>query len=383
MTHTMSTLPSIARVKQLKGKRVLVRAELNVPLTHGKVSDPYRIIQTIPTITFLKRAGAKVIVIAHIGRNPQGTLKPVVRYMNRKTAIGFVPELFGPRVDKIIADMKNGSAVLLENLRGTQEEEHNDAVFAKRLASYADIYVDDAFGAAHRAHASIVGIPKYLPAYAGISFADEYANLSKVLDPRHPFAFILGGAKFETKMPLLKKYVDIADAIYVGGALGNTLLKAQGYEVGRSVAEDVRGAKALAEHSRIHLPYDVLVEKRDKTTTVRLVGEIMASDCIIDIGPETAAYWAEELQSAKEILMNGPMGFYERGYSDGTNVLLHGIAKSPARSTIGGGDTVALARSLHMEKRFTFVSTAGGAMLDFLANDTLPGVDAIVKNERR
>jgi phosphoglycerate kinase len=379
----MATLPSIDRVTHLKGKRVLLRAELNVPLKGGKVADTFRIMQALPTLRFLKRAGAKVIVIAHIGRDPKESLKPVARYMATKTAIGFVPELFGSRADRVIADMKNGTAVLLENLRSDAEEEQNNATFAKRLSAYADIYVDDAFGAAHRSHASIVGVPKYLPAYAGLLFVDEYVHLSVVLDPRHPFAFVLGGAKFETKMPLLKKYVTIADVVYVGGALANTLLKAQGYTVGVSVAEEMKGAKALANNPRIRLPFDVLVETADKKIAVRRMEDMTAEDCIVDIGPETATLWASEMASNKEILMNGPMGFYERGYVEGTKAILKGIAKSGARTTIGGGDTVALARALKMEKRFTFVSTAGGAMLDFLANDTLQGIEAIERSNKR
>jgi len=327
MHALMATLPSIDRVTQLKGKRVLLRAELNAPLKSGKVADTFRIMQALPTLRFLKRAGAKVIVIAHIGRDPKESLKPIARYMATKTAIGFVPELFGSRADRVIADMKNGTAVLLENLRSDAGEEKNDATFAKRLSAYADIYVDDAFGAAHRSHASIVGVPKYLPAYAGLSFVDEYAHLSVVLDPRHPFAFVLGGAKFETKMPLLKKYVTIADVVYVGGALANTLLKAQGYTVGVSVAEETKGAKALANNPRIRLPFDVLVETADKKIAVRRMEDMTAEDCIVDIGPETATLWASEMASNKEILMNGPMGFYERGYVEGTKALLKGIAK--------------------------------------------------------
>jgi len=379
----MVKLPSIASVKSLKGKRVLLRAELNVPLKNGKVVDTFRIVQTLPTVRFLKRAGAKVVVIAHIGRDPKESLKPVARYMATKTAIGFVPELFGTRANRVLRDMKNGSAVLLENLRSDPGEEENDAVLAQRLAAYADIYVNDAFGTAHREHASIVGVSQYLPAYAGFSFAEEYKHLSLVLEPRHPFAFVLGGAKFETKMPILKKYVTIADMIYVGGALANTLLKARGYEVGRSVVEDTPGAKTLANNPRIRVPFDVLVETKSEEAFVRGVEEVTANDLIVDIGPETTAIWASEMSSAKEILMNGPMGLYERGYVDGTRTLLKGIAKSGAHSTIGGGDTVALARSLNMEKHFTFVSTAGGAMLDFLVNNTLPGVEAIVKNDKR
>ncbi|NTV44399.1 MAG: phosphoglycerate kinase [Candidatus Yonathbacteria bacterium] len=375
----MLTLPSISRVKNLKGKYVLLRSELNVPLVGGKAGDVFRIMQALPTVRFLKRAGAKVIVIAHIGRDPKESLKPVAQYMNGKTAIGFVPELFGSRVDAMIDTMKNGSAILLENVRSYKEEENNDTAFAKRLAAYADIYVDDAFGAAHRSHASIVGIPKYIPAYAGLLFAEETAQLSKVLAPHHPFIFVLGGAKFETKMPLLKKYVDIADAVYVGGALANTLLVAQGYSVGRSVAEDVRGAKALARHPRVHVPCDVVVETGKGETAIRTVEEILPTDMIVDIGPKTAAAWTKDMVSAKEILMNGPMGFYERGYVAGTKKLLHGMVHSSARTTIGGGDTVALARTLKMEKRFTFVSTAGGAMLDFLASGTLPGIEVIKK----
>lgn len=377
-----SPLPQLSTLNanMLRGKYVLVRAGVNVPLVNGKVADGFRIKKALQTIHFLKKAGARVIVIAHIGRNPKESLLPVVRYMNTKTRIGFASDVFGPATEKMIANMKNGTALLLENLRQHEEEKGNNVAFAKRLASYADLYVNDAFSVSHRGHASIVSIPKYLPSYIGLSFEEEHGELMRMREPKEPFVLVLGGAKIKTKMPLLSLYAKKGDTVCVGGAIANTLLKARGYEIGKSVADDTKRLSALAKKKNILLPVDVVVETAKKERIVRDVGDIRKTDTIFDIGPETVRTWEEVLSNAKSIVVNGPLGWYEKGYTKGTKDILKVIAQGSARSVVGGGDTVALVRSAKMTQDITFLSTAGGAMLDFLADGSLPGIKAIKEN---
>ena len=377
-----SSLPQLSNVKPetLRGKYVLVRAGVNVPLIHGKVADGFRIKKALQTIRFLKKAGARVIVIAHIGRDPKESLLPVARYMNTKTRIGFAPDVFGPATEKMIANMKNGTALLLENLRQYEEEKGNNVAFAKHLAMHADIYVNDAFSVSHRKHASIVSISKYLPSYIGLSFEEEYGELMHMREPKKPFVLVLGGAKIKTKMPLLSLYAKKGDTVCVGGAIGNTLLKARGYEIGTSVADDTKGLSALAKKKNILLPVDVVVKTAKNERIVRGVNDIQKTDTIFDIGPETVHVWEKTLIKAKSVVVNGPLGWYEKGYAKGTKDILKIIAHSSARSVVGGGDTVALVRSAKMTQDITFLSTAGGAMLDFLADGSLPGIKAIKEN---
>ena len=221
-------LPKIQQAGSLKGKRVLVRVGFNVPLISHRVVDGYRLKRVLPTIEYLKKKGAKIILISHIGRDPKDSLRPVANYFNRQKnyKVGFIPAIEASSVESVIDRMQEGSIMLLENLRRYPGEVANDAAFAKKLASFADIYVNDAFSVSHRKHASIVGVTKYLPSYAGLLLQDEVKHLNTVLDPKHPFLFILGGSKIATKMPLLKKFVKVADTVFVGGALANDLFKA-------------------------------------------------------------------------------------------------------------------------------------------------------------
>lgn len=382
----MSTpLQYLSKIKPeiLRGKYVLVRAGVNVPLVDGKVADGFRITKTLQTVRFLKKAGARVIIIGHIGRDPKESLRSVVRYMNTKTRIGFAPDVFGPATENMIANMKNGTAILLENLRQYEEEKGNNTVFAKRLASYADIYVNDAFSVSHRAHASIVSIPKYLPSYIGLSFEEEYAELARMREPKKPFVLVLGGAKIKTKMPLLSLYAKKGDTVCVGGAIGNTLLKARGYEIGKSVVDDTEGLLALAKKKNILLPVDVVVETKEGTQILRDIEDVQKTDVIFDIGPKTVSLWESILQKAKSVVVNGPLGWYEKGYEKGTKDVLKIIARTRARSVVGGGDTVALVRSAKLSRGITFLSTAGGAMLDFLADGSLPGIQAMESKDEK
>jgi phosphoglycerate kinase len=367
------TLLTKAQIK--KGTRVLVRADFNVPIAHGKVVDPFRIIKTLPTIKYLLKKGAKVILISHAGEGTQ-TLAPVADVLKKHIPLTFIPAVIGTSVEQAFFNQKPGTAILLENLRSEAGEKKNDPKFARILASYADMYVNDAFPVCHRAHASIVGVPKYLPHYAGFQLEQEIKHLSLAHNPKHPFLFILGGNKFSTKMPLIKKFAKTADHMFVGGALLNDLLLAKGYEIGKSSFEDGYNVSAILKNKKLITPIDLVVAKVN-TSRACAPYEVMRDESIMDVGPETIKYVASIAKISKFILWNGPIGFYEKGFDAGSKILLKALAQSKGDVIIGGGDTVELVNKLHMEKKFTFVSTGGGATLDFLAFGTLPGIKAL------
>ncbi len=370
-------LPCITDVSNLLGKRVLVRASLDVPLENGVVANEFRVLKSIPTLTYLREQGAKVILITHIGRDPQTTLAPLVPVLEKHITLAYVSALEGSIVDRALQEMKNGEVLMLENLRSHGGEESNDDAFAKMLASYADYYVDDAFAVAHRKHASIVGIPKYIPGYAGITFIEEYNELMKVLNPVSPSFFILGGAKFETKEPLIAKFADLYDHVFIGGALANDFLKGTGYEVGTSLLSpvDLRGNELL-QHPHIMLPTDVRVQSA-AGVRVTSVDSVKPDEKILDVGPASIESLAPIIKEAKTILWNGPLGDYEDGFGYATHACAEHIAESDAYSVVGGGDTVAAIESLGLSDKLSFLSTAGGAMLTFLEKGTLPGIEAL------
>lgn len=375
-------LPLLHEAKNLKGKRVLLRLDLNVPLKGGRVLDGYRIKRALPTIKFLKSQGAKTIIISHIGGDGEKSLRPVARYLNKKMNVGFYPKLESKDLPRVVSAMKHGSVMMLENLRKDSGEANNDMNFAKRLAKLGDIYVNDAFSVSHRDHASVVLLPKILPSFAGLLFEDEVSHLSHALRPSHPFLFILGGAKFGTKIPLIKKFLSIADKVFVGGALANNFFKEGGHEIGSSLSDSGNfKLKPLLKNKKLIIPSDVIV----KTTTgvlVKNIGSIREKDSIKDAGPKTLREINDIVSRTKFILWNGPLGNYEEGFDKGTIELLKIIAKSKAESVVGGGDSLALVSRLGLEKKFTFVSTGGGAMLDFLAHGTLPGIKALINSKK-
>jgi phosphoglycerate kinase len=376
----MVTLPLITENKDFfTGKRVLLRLDLNVPLEDGEVRDAYRIREALPTLDFLRSVGARVVIISHIGKGaPSDTLLPVAEYIQKEFPLTFLPSLINAENARVINEMVNGDVVMLENVRHHPGEESNDLVFSSYLASLADVYVNDAFSVSHRAHASVVSIPALLPHFAGPLLAQEVSRLTLALTPEHPFLFVLGGAKISTKMPLLKKFLDIADHVFVGGAIANNFFKAAGYEVGSSVyeASEIAGLDAYVRHERLLLPADVVV-KNAAGSEVRKLADVTKGDMIVDIGLDTIKSMESVIGEAKLIVWNGPLGFYEEGFTEGTRELLGLIAGSHATSIIGGGDTVALINEMGSLERFSFVSTGGGAMLDFLANETLPGIEAL------
>ena len=409
---------SIKKIKNLKGKRVLLRADYNVPISEaGEVEETFRVDMSLPTIAYLTSRGAKVIIISHIGSDGEPSLEPVVRYLNKT-----IDAIFFPDWDNLfhIENLKNGQVAVLENLRRNDGEMTNELSFAKKLASLADIYVNDAFSVSHREQASILGVAKLLPSYFGLLFETEYENLSKAFKPAHPFLFILGGLKFKTKIPLLKKFLGLADKIFVGGALANSFYKKLGYEIGRSMVDsDQAGMMEFLKSKKFNLPLDVVVDpvrgrpafgtataalgrlasngvNHNGEAQVRQPEQIKPSDIISDVGPDTVDSLTTDIKTAKFILWNGPLGNCEQGYNKATLNIARAIAESRAFSIVGGGDTVAAIASLpkfsegklrqaslDLDKKFGFVSTAGGAMLDFLATGTLPGIEAIRKSRKR
>ena len=369
-------MKSIKDIKNLKGKRVILRADFNVPMKGGVILDDFRIKKTIPTISYLREKGAKVIIIAHIGRDKNESLDKVAKAAGKyiKSLKFIKAPLFSDETEEKVNALKNGEVVLLENLRSEEGEEKNSPSFGRALSRYGDIYVNDAFSVSHREHASVVGIVKYLPGYAGFQLISEVENLSKAFNPSHPFLFILGGAKFETKVPLIKKFLGHADNIFVGGAIANDFLKEKGYEIGASlVGERNFEIPRLLKSKKIVIPTDVEVSANSKNHFCK-ASEVKPEETIVDIGPETIVTLEKLVSEAKFILWNGPLGKYESGFGGATEKILKAVAKSKSDNIIGGGDTVALITKLKIENKFGFVSTGGGATLDFLSKGTLPGI---------
>ncbi|KKR31217.1 MAG: Bifunctional PGK/TIM [Parcubacteria group bacterium GW2011_GWF2_39_8b] len=376
----------------LKGKKVLLRLDLNVSVADGKVVDQFRLEKIIPTIDFLREHDAQTIIISH-AENKEGqneSLLTVWNYLKGYFPVEFCPTYFTPEaIDKLLK-MQDKDVLLFENVRNNMGEKENNPEFAKKLAQMADIYVNDAFGVSHRQHASIVGVPQFLPHYGGLLMRQEIEHLSRIFNPQHPFVFILGGAKFDTKLPLIKKYLEKADHVFVGGALANDIFKARGYEVGTSLVSKAAFDTSILENPKLVLPIDVTVAKDDKSVSFKKPNEVKSDECIVDAGPETI----EQLKNlcndahstssgqAKTVVWNGPLGNYEKGFGDKTESLAEIIVemtKNDIETIIGGGDTLASIHKLGLNDSFTFISTGGGAMLDFLVNETLPGLRALEK----
>ncbi|PCI20890.1 phosphoglycerate kinase [Candidatus Wolfebacteria bacterium] len=371
-------MKSIKEIESLQGKKVLVRVDFNVPIQDGVVLDDFRIRATLPTIKFLKEHGAKIILISHVGRDSQMSFQPIVPTISKYIDHTFISHTTGEEVEHAINSMSNGEVILLENLRGNEGEISNDETFAKALASFADIYVNEAFSVSHRMHASIVGVPQYIDGYSGLQFDKEVENLKKVLEkPDHPFLFIIGGAKFKTKIPLIEKFLDAADHIYITGALVNTFYKEEGFEVGTSLVSDqAYDLHNVLKNKKIILASDVVVMKEDKIE-VKKFNEVEKDEMIVDIGPESFKELEKLVSNSTFILWNGPLGYYEHGFKDSTENLVKVLSQSDSKTIVGGGDTVALISKLKLEDSFSFVSSGGGAMLEFLQKGTLPGIEAL------
>jgi phosphoglycerate kinase len=337
--------------------------------------DAYRIEMLIPTIVFLRDAGAQVILCGHLGRDKEATIEPVARYLQDYMPTVMVRDIMSPSAEETLQYIAPGTVALLENLRRYEGEEANDAAFAERLASFADVFVQDDFSVCHREHASVVGVPKLLPSYGGIQLMQEITELSKAFEPEHPFLFILGGAKVETKMPLMEQFKDKADTLFVCGVLANDFFKTMGLDVGVSTVSSSPAPIELVEQKKIVLPHDVVVLRNGKHETIPY-DAVLPKDAINDAGRKTVADMILHIKKAKFILWNGPIGYCEVGFCDATLAIAEAIAKSNAYSVVGGGDTVAAIPD-DIQMQFSFVSTGGGAMLDYLANGTLQGLEAL------
>ena len=380
------------------GKRVLLRVDFNVPIKpDGSLGDESRIVAALPTIRELLSRGAAVVIATHLGR-PGGKVDPALSTRPLAGAlelllgvpVAWVDDCVGPLVEGRARALAPGQVLMLENLRFHQSEEENDPEFSRQLAALADIYVDDAFATAHRAHASTEGVADYLPAVAGRLMASEISHLSAILDnPQRPLLAIIGGSKLSTKLGLLSHLVDQVDWLCLGGAMAATFLKAADLEVGRSMVEEDFQDRALAvvrraaeHHVDLQLPIDVVVAPSPQAeahqVAVKAVGELGGDDMILDIGPGTAARWSEMAQKAGTIVWNGPLGLYENPlFEAGTETVAKAVAASSAISVTGGGDLQAAISSLGLEQGFTHVSTGGGATLEFLEGRELPGVAAL------
>jgi phosphoglycerate kinase len=385
----------------VKGKRVLVRVDFNVPQDEtGKITDDRRIRAALPTIQYLINQGAKVILASHLGR-PKGkpedrekfTLKPVAERLSELLGkpVPLAPDCVGPEVEKMVQAMKDGDVLLLENVRFHPEEEKNDPEFAKQLASLAEVYVNDAFGTAHRAHASTEGVTKYLPGVAGYLMQKEIEYLGGALaNPKRPFIAVLGGAKVKDKIPVIENLVSRVDKLIIGGGMAYTFLKAQGKEIGQSLLDadslDFCREMLAKAGDKILLPVDVVVadgnpfEKGPDAVQTKVVSvdAIPADWQGVDIGPETQKLFAEAVKGAGTVVWNGPMGIFEfEKFAVGTRAMAQALADSGAVTIVGGGDSAAAVEQLGFANKMTHISTGGGASLEFLEGKVLPGVAAL------
>lgn len=375
------------------GKRVLVRADFNVPIENKTVTDDTRIRAALPTIEYLLNEMAKVILCSHLGR-PKGKvveelrLDPVVNRLSvyLKMKITKVNDCVGPEVEAAVKELKEGEVLILENTRFHPEEEANDPGFAAKLASLADIYVNDAFGTAHRAHASTEGVARYLPAVCGLLMERELNTLSEVRErPEHPFILILSGAKISDKMGVIEHFIERTDALLIGGGMANTFLKARGIEVGESMVEDESLGKAKHilkdADKKLILPVDVVIAetfKNDAEHKTVSINEVPPKWHIMDIGPQTFNLFKEILGRAGTVLWNGPLGVSEMAnFSKGTFAIAQALAELDAKAIIGGGDTAAAVNQAKVAEKMTHVSTGGGAFLRFMEGKELPGVAVI------
>ncbi|HVY35981.1 MAG TPA: phosphoglycerate kinase [Candidatus Paceibacterota bacterium] len=376
---------SIATLPKLNGARVLVRVDYNVPIKGNTILDARRIESSYKTIDAVLKKGGVPIVIAHRGEDGD-TLRPIVPFLSKRYHVLFISHRIGSStIDEAIGKAKKGTVVLLENIRQNPGEEKNDLSFAKALAALGKYFINDAFSVCHRLHASIVRLPKLLPAYAGYQLLVEVAHLDGVLKSKaHPFLFVLGGAKFSTKIPLIKKFITTADNTVIAGALLNSFYKTAGFEIGRSVYESgyEKQIRPLLKNPRLLLPTDVVVLAGKKATTVS-ADAVSNGDMIVDIGPDSTRWIDQKIREAKLIVWNGPTGWYEGGFDTATVALARAIARSRATTIIGGGDTAEVIKKVFKNangsSKRIFISTGGGATLEYLAKGTLPGIQCLQK----
>jgi phosphoglycerate kinase len=377
----------------VKGKKVLVRVDFNVPMKEGKITDDTRIRAALPTIQYLLDHGAAVILVSHLGRpkggpDPVFSLKPVADYLATllRMPVAFASDCIGPIAEQAAKMLKSGEVLVLENTRFHPEEEKNDPGMAKQLAALADVFVNDAFGTAHRAHASTEGVAKFLPGVAGFLMEKEIQYLGQAVDnPKKPFVAILGGAKVSDKIGVIKNLLQKADTVLIGGGMANTFFKAQGYGMGDSLveADALNTAKELLKlgGTKLRLPVDVVIADKFEDSAQKKtvpVGEIPAEWRVLDIGPDTIKSFSKIISEAGTIVWNGPMGVFEfPNFAVGTFEIAKAIASSKSVSVIGGGDSVAAVAQAGVSDKITHISTGGGASLEMLEGLALPGLVAL------
>ena len=382
---------------EVRGKRVLVRVDFNVPLDkQGQITDDTRIRASLPTIEYLVKEGARVILASHLGR-PKGqvnlsySLAPVAKHLSEQLGqdVALAGDCVGDIAMEAVNKLQDGQVLLLENVRFHAEEEKNDPLFARELAALADLFVNDAFGSAHRAHASTEGVTHYIPAVAGLLMQKEVEFMGNALErPERPFMAIIGGAKVSDKIGVIENLLEKVDALIIGGGMANTFLKAQGYNVGKSLLEEDKVAlakqlieKAKAKGVELELPIDVvvaLVFEADAPHRTVGVSEIQENDMALDIGPASAERFEALISKARTVIWNGPMGVFEmEAFAKGTKGVAQAVAACGGITIVGGGDSVAAVEKMGVADRMTHISTGGGASLEFLEGKVLPGVAAL------
>jgi len=401
-------IKTIQETKTLKNKRVLLRSDFDVPLLvrrrggktrHGKIqiADDFKIKAALPTIKYLQNKGAITIIASYLGR-PHGKKKkelslfPVAESLSLKLNqdIIFVEDCLSPSFAQAVDLLEPGEIVLLENLRFYPEEEKNSPLFAKKLARLGDIYINDAFAGSHRHHASMVSVPKYLQTYAGLNLAREVEELTEIMEHhQHPCLAVIGGAKIETKLPVIEKLAQKFDLVVVGGATANNFIKALGYEVGKSLVEKkyVNQALKLLNNKKlakkIIIPLDARVStslESPRKSTWRRLDQIKKDEYILDIGPRTQHLYSKLIRHSKMVVWNGPMGLYEnKHFRRGSYAIARTVASRHPKSIVGGGETLDILKRLRLTRKISFVSTGGGAMLEFLEGKILPGIKPLIK----